>query len=609
MSEVKLAAGTVPPGDILVFEYGVRLDKECVPAVFEQIHKSHRLYNKIIEAIREILNEMHEDVLSKGGPEIVALDKQIQALTEQFVTAKAAQDTETRERVAKERRDLRIKFSKALNVVRKEHKDEFKEKYFSKIGKNSRCLTYKLRSEAVGDGLGWATANEVLDNALIAYQTSIKQGKKPRFSRWEEKTQHSLILQFTKAGGIATADLLDGKSAELRLRASNGCGRRKYGDFEFRLGGATDKMYATGTWQYHRSLPEDAAIGKARLVNKRIGKDSRWYLQLQVKRNELPGYPSEQRQLLVTVHLGWAADMAGRRVAGITDRTDPSMARLLRLPVDIEEDINKADELQSERDTLRDEIVPKLKNELSSDNPEIQAEIESLKKLPVQHIALSRLQRLTQKLMSTKELPEWFGAWRKEDRMLWQSWAHLRKRARNRRKNFYQHEALALASGYEAVVIEPLDLKESAVVIDEDTGKRTEFAKKARAGRVVAAVYEFVSVLKWACTKMGSAYLELSGPTATTCGICGCESIIPNKEDHQLVQCTDCGAETDRKLNGAAVAFQFAEASRDDAVEDFFTKAAERRKTLDLAKHLKLEKVQEARRKGLKEKEKEAAVG
>jgi hypothetical protein len=68
-----------------------------------------------------------------------------------------------------------------LKETRKALRAEINRDYLSKIGKNSSCETYKLRSKAVADGLGWATANQVLDAALIAFKKSFVRGNAPRF--------------------------------------------------------------------------------------------------------------------------------------------------------------------------------------------------------------------------------------------------------------------------------------------------------------------------------------------------------------------------------------------------------------------------------------------
>jgi len=181
-------------------------------------------------------------------------------------------------------------------------------------------------------------------------------GRAPRFAVGADKIQDTFYLQFTAAGGVGVDMLLAGRHGELSLLPSNGCGRRKYGALRFRLGAAKAETYAYDTWQYHRPLPEGASVSLARLVRRRIGKDYRYAVQLLVKREAPETLDVGERKPLVAVHFGWAADVEGRRVAGIAECADPGAAMLLRLPQSIEADLERAALIQGQRDAARDEV-------------------------------------------------------------------------------------------------------------------------------------------------------------------------------------------------------------------------------------------------------------
>lgn len=591
-----LAPSAAIAGDVLVYEYGVRLDKECTVAAVDQIHKARRLYNELVAAIRVVVTNMQADILARAGDDARAVQVRVDDLTAQFAAAKAANDESSMSNIAKTRREAWRELAGMLKEVRKDCREDHKTRFFSRIGKTTTTDTYQLRCKAVNEGLGWATANAILDNALNAFKKSFVLGKAPRFAAAAEKEQDTLTLQFTAAGGVSAQSLLDGEHGEFVLQPTQGCGRRKYGEFKFRLGSAKAETFATGTWQYHRPLPDGASVGVARLIRRRIGKDFRWCVQLALKLPEPVRIATERRKLMATVHFGWAADVEGRRVAGIADSADPGAARLLQLPPEIETGLAMAAELQGKRDTSRDKIVPKVKEiDLEPLPEEIQEYLRAIRRLPVQHVAISRLYRLCHMLRDAELTPGWLEAWRKQDRLIWQASTHIARRARNARRDFYRKTALDIAKNYEAVVIEPLDLAEAARKIDETTGERSDFGRKARAGRVVAAIYELESAIRWACTKTGTAVLELTASTATYCAICG-GAITTNTEQHQLVRCNDCGAELDRKKNGAAVAWQLAEPGREGAVEDYHLTAADNRAARLQEKQLKLEKRVTARK-------------
>lgn len=600
-----MSSGNVSPAkpantEVLIYEYGARLDKECREAVGEQIIKARHLYNEIVACIRVIVAEMQAFVIEKAGPDAQAIQERITALSDAFVVAKAANNEEEMKCIAQERRPLWRELGDQLKGARKAHRVEIQERFLNRIGKKSTCDTYQIRCKAVADGLGWATATAILDAALIAFKKSFMLGRAPRFAIGADKDQDTLTLQFTEAGGVAADKLLAGKHSELKLALPyGGVGKRQYGSFSFRLGTAKAGTDASGTWQYHRTIPEGSHIGLARLIRRRVGKDYKWAIQLMVKPPEpVRVAVAKKRGPLVAVHFGWAFDVDGRRVAGIADSADPGAARIVRLPNEIEEGLNRSAALQSERDFKRDEIVPLLKELTVRDGlaDEVRDELAAIRHLPVQHVAIRRLHRLCwMMLRDIAAMPDWLEAWRKDDRMLWQSAAHIARRARNARKGFYRQVALDLARNYSAIVIEPLDLAEAALKVDEATGEKTEFAKKARSGRVVAALYEFESAIRWAAAKGGAAVLELSGKTIQHCSMCG-GTTLEEHGDSQMLHCTHCGAELDRKQNGAAMAWRYTSHDLEDVVAEYWIDVHRATADRKAEKHEKLTKMAAGRR-------------
>lgn len=507
----------------MIYEFGVRIDEKSRSAIDDQIMRARRLYNDLVALIRTVVAEMNAYVLDGAGAPAQTLHAEVEALRTDFDTARAGNDELAMKSIAEMRRGKWRELHAALTETRKRLKGELQTRFFARIGKNSACDTYRARSEAVANGLGWATANAVLDAALQAFRKSIQKGQGPRFGIGTDKVQDTLTLQFPAAGGVSAKALLEGKHRELALLPTNGCGRRKYGEFRFRLGAATADIYAMGTWQYHRPLPEGAQIGLARLVRRKIGKDYRWAVQLMVKPPEPAFVATDARKPLVSVHFGWAADVEGRRVAAIADSADPHAAQLVYLPPHIEATLERAATLQSERDTSRDKIMPLVKAIEANENwsEEALVELAVLRKLPAQRVAISRLHRLCRLLREAEGLPEWLEAWRKEDRLRWQSSSHMARRARNARRDFYRNLAADLARCYDAIVIEPLDLAAVVKKIDENTGERGAFGRKARSGLMVAALYELESAIRWSATKTQTAVLELVGKTASCCARCG----------------------------------------------------------------------------------------
>ena len=595
--EFKIVSGAVSPADVLVYEYGARVDKDTAEFANAQIAKSRRLYNELVAIMQAAVTELQAFVIVHADAGAVAAQKRIGELNTQFAAAKAEDDEASMKHIAQERRTQWYVLSGYLREARKTHRTEIQERFLSRIGNKSTCATYQARSRAVNDGLGWGTANAVLEAALTAFKKSFALGRAPRFAAGNEIDQDCLTLQFTLTGGLPAQALLTGKQADFKLLPTNGCGPRKYGEFSFRLGPANAAKYANGTFQYHRPIPEGASIGRARLIRRRVGQKNRWAIQLMVKLKEPVRVATAERQPLAAIHFGWAGDVNGRRVAAITDAADPGCSKLIVLPAEIETALERAAEIQSLRDANRDEIAVQVRQipvpETASDP--LKEIMERIKRTRPQDVSANRLHYLCRLLAAEDRMPEWLDAWRSKDKLRWQDQVHIAKRARNRRKTFYRQIAIDIARSYETIAIEPLDLAGAAVKVDEQTGVKTEFAKKARAGRVVAALYELESAIRWAVSKTGAALLEITGPTASACAICG-GTVAADSEQHQILHCGNCGATVDRKLNGAAVAWQEVNKQREDAVKTFWLEFYADRDAKGKKKRETLEKRAQGRR-------------
>jgi hypothetical protein len=558
--------------EFFVYEYSVRIDKKCLPALWGQIKKARQLYNDIIAEIRQMFDDMNSFVFSHADASAITLVNDIEALTERLKEAKSHQDEDAIEEIIKTRREKRVVLFEQLRSVRAKFKSEIKRRFLSRVGNKASCETYQLRCDAVNDGLGWATANQVLAATLQAFSDRIKKGVPPLFARGYEKKQDSLKLQFTQAGGCAVESFLKGEHSGLRLNPVNGYGRRKYGEFSFRLGSASEDNYATGTCYFDRPLPKNATIVSASLVTRRIGKDYRYALQLVTKLlNPTQQEPvPEQRERFATIHFGWAKTGVGRHVMAIANQADPGAVRLISLPTSIEEDYLRAREKASARSKLLSEIIKEVKSfTLNKDvDSKIVEALHNLQHLSGIHVSQSRLYQLWN-LLHNAEIPfPALDVWRKLDRLLWQDATYIPRRARMRRRDFYRDLASELSKTYRTIVMETIDLKKANTNIGLESGEASD-NRKVRYGQKLAAIHEAIAAIRNACSKSGSIVLELkSDKTVAQCGYCASTNITVAPEDHQILQCAACGAEVNRKQNGAAVAWQLANQQIDMLTEE-----------------------------------------
>lgn len=591
MDNLKIVPQT--QGQQIIYEYGVRVDADSERAIDQQIRKARAMYNEIVGVMRTIYDETQVFILEHATQEARDLVERIEQHNANFKAAKAQDDRPAMLEIARARREDRKTLYPLLQEVRKTHKGEIAERFYSRIGMNSRCDTYACRGVAVKNGLGAFTANKVLEAALQAWQKSMQRGRQPRFAVGAEKMQDTLTIQFSQAGGCAVEELFTGKRRDCVIEyPKNGFRKRSYTPFRFRLGAATDEVYAQGTVQVDREPPQGSRVALVRLVRKVMGLKYRYALQCLLSLPEPVRVAHVgRRQPLVALHFGWNFEETGRRLAGISATGDVLDASILSLPPSIEQDLREAAEIQSSRDANRDTIVQRLKAEmvLPDDLPEedaLRGLWDKLSRLPTQYISANRLHHLAGLLRERHDLlaglqpsaglppagmPEWLEAWRKTDRMAWQKQVYKAKSARNRRMTFYRKTALDLARQYEAVVLEMPDLKKAAEKLDEKTGEKTELAKKARAGRMIAALYSLESALHWAACKCETAVLHLSGEeTVVACSLCGSAHVVPDPEDGQMLYCEDCGSAMDRKKNGAANAWQLANAQLEPLVTKYW---------------------------------------
>ncbi|WP_414041616.1 hypothetical protein ACJU26_06065 [Acidithiobacillus sp. M4-SHS-6] len=583
----------------ITYIYGIRVDKACLPALEHQVWLARKMYNECVAVMRKVYDDAQALIRSKADKETLLLLERIETLNADFQHIRSANAEEAvLKKIAQERRETWKALSPLLKALRQQYKKELQEIY-NRVGINASCDTYRCRADAVKAGLGYATATAVLNNAILAWKTSMKQGRPPRFAKADKSTQDTLTLQFTAKGGLTQKKLFLNGSKEISIELPKKIAKRQYGHFLFRLGAAMAHEYASGTIQMHRPFPEGATVALARLVRKKVGCTYRYYLQfslnIESQHRQAVGHT---RKSLLSVHLGWNEDISGRRVCGITDAADPDVAQIIQLPPDIENDLQRAQDLQGKRDASRNGIAPKIR--MFDDalpegwDEETREQWAAFQKLPAQHMAISRIHYWRHRF--GEMVPDWLKAWTCEDRKVWTASVHIARRARNRRDDYYRKLAKQWATGYEAIALEKLDLKTAALKVNERTGEKTDFAKKARAGRVVASLYKLESALRWSCEKWGTALLEHTEKTAQTCALCGANDLMEDVKNHQVLHCAGCGAVVDRKRNGAAVAWQWANEHREEKIADYWRVKLEKERSALDKKAERLQKMQKARR-------------
>src|ERR1019366_2456469 len=88
----KIEISPMPRGDVLVYKFGVRIDKDCIAAVSEQIAKARLLYNNLIGYMRQSVAARAAREFELAGDGAKKMKAAIDMLTAQFQNAKTAND-------------------------------------------------------------------------------------------------------------------------------------------------------------------------------------------------------------------------------------------------------------------------------------------------------------------------------------------------------------------------------------------------------------------------------------------------------------------------------------------------------------------------------------
>jgi hypothetical protein len=590
----------------LVYEYGVRIDRDAIDLSEDQFQRAHHLYNEIIARIREIVEASRAFCSEKSSPAAKEIDAQIAQLTDSFKAAKAADNEDEMKRIATARRELWAQQKPLMAEVRNTHKLELIQRFYSRISKSAGGELHALKIAAVSAGLGGDSAEDVITSALQAHQKSKSSGGMPHFRRADEIVQQTLMIAAHRGGGVPVTDITDGSYRPVSVSLRGDYRRRVFHGFQFRAGSAVSGKWISGTIEMHRALPTDAGVAEIRLKRTRVGQHYRWHLQFicVLSKTEKSVSSTVGKKPLVAVHCGWAARDDGRVVAGIAHSQDVGSARLYSIAPDVERLLDRAAALQSERDLMLNTAYRGIRSWLTSIvcdtlDPVLMERVQRMvNTTSFTQVAPHRLHKLIAQLQRAGYAQSDASQWADTDRKMWRTQAFSQRKALMRRRYEYRQLACELASNYEACVLTDLDLKTAAMKVDEFSGEKTEFSAKARAGRVRAALSEFRSAIINAFSREGGVVLASAGANvARTCSVCQHNGGLSDVDkDPQQQQCPGCGERYARKANAATNLFALT-VSKSERVGEARIEAAELALKAANVKAERLKKQQDALRK------------
>jgi len=531
-----------------IYQYGVRISVDCMPRLHEEFFLAHDLYNKMVAEVRPIISGAIEWLVEKGGHEADLLRRRLDELKNAYREARAADDRPLQQKIAPDLNAATKEWYQLMSQLRKDNKDELNAKFLSKIRFKKECGICDLRRQAVAEGLNADTASSVLTSVLQGYSKKWARFELPDFERILDVSLKTLTIQFKHAA--SPESLLSGERSELKITMGEG----KYKPFSYKIGAGDKRQSITGTILLHRPLPEGAKITYARLVEKRIGKDLRHYIQFVVGEinDAFDSEAQDNRKEMAVLCLGWAESENGRRIAALAS-SDNEAREVFALPSDVDTSLAHVAEIQSMRDRKRDEIVTFIKGLTLNDAPDgLREELLAFKRLRAGQVSQKRLARIVISYRNNfqdyaPELLARLDEWRKKDKMALQEASHLAFRARKRREKVYENMAKSIATSFKRLAIGSPNLAAAARIKKKKTGEHTELRPAARSGRQVAALSELKEKIMQAASKEGVVVVGLKNKLGNICNACGSSVVI--EEDNVI--CSNCGMKIDKLLNAA----------------------------------------------------------
>ncbi len=509
---------------IRVYQFGCLAPDHVPDEAEEQLRLANRFWNAMVEADRKA-QAANEALWAQQEP-IQQLDAQIQPLEERLSAlrdeTKRAKQSARRATVPKERREQMRTIAaqlKELRALRAEKKRELKPEMETRqaaIWDEQKAAIKEARQFYAEQGSYWGTYNERAAHFRVASQLAHKSNAQLHFRRFDG--QGVWTVQIQTAGGQEPATMRDLTNPASRIRhlvrlsaeenvSESVQNRRRYRPramLHMRIASSgREPVWMRLPIILHRPIPEGAAIKQVQLKRERVGKTWRYSVSLTV---DEPATEPTSARYAVAVDLGWRRRDNGLRAAMVVAEHDLCDEHEITLPDKIVTGFALADRLRSYRDERFNIAVAALRQWLAA-----QTETPAWLAEKTDYIAQWKSHKRLLDVVET-----WYGnrfggdeevygvllAWRQKERHLWDYEVHLRDRLTRWRREEYRKAAARLASSYETLVLEDMDLRELAKRPKAEEGD-TYMEQRSRKGRTVTAPGVLRSALELAFRARG----------------------------------------------------------------------------------------------------------
>lgn len=504
--------------DIIVRKYGLLPPKNWGKDCEEELFAATKYRNKLTEIHNAYIREKIS--IEDSASDVTELNSKIDTLVEEIAELKASKkkaNSNQRRKVKTPEIDERItqiktKLSDLQNsrsASRKESRVKNKEK-LETLRSSYFAAIKAARKEA---GLSWRTEELV----FASFEQAVKT------AGWDE-------LRFKSFDGSGSLGcrwktptfkerLFSGEDSQCQITMveDNRTGRRAGNRAVLKISikgprSTEDKKHRMLEFPmiYHRPLPDDYDIMFATISRKVDGHShgernrSEWSVVFTCRKKLETEKPKKKFGKDYDVKISWTQRKTGTLIA---TTFDGNTYKEIEIEPWLEDALDRVDALQSERDLALDGIVPELRKlSWSTAPPEIEAISQKVFAGP--RVSSKRLAHLVKVWSRNNWEPEAFSKafmWFEADFDMWQEQRSKRNKALRRRQHFYRNIAAELVKTARSVTIQPIDLKEAAIV-KKDGENAAKLPKKVRTRRVTFAPSELILAIKNACDREGIAF-------------------------------------------------------------------------------------------------------
>lgn len=532
------------------YQFGISAILSGEELVSDQIWLNHRYRNRLVEIERE-RRAKRDGIVSRYvtpglADQIKALGEKMKDIRANIKSANSA--SRSKKGGTPEQKDMLRALQSEMADLKTRLKTEKKSLRESgaaqgELGVADAEAKACIRHARANCGVYWGT--------YLLAEAAIKQASKKSSVNYKRfDGSGSVAVQIQASAPLSTTELFGSDTRvqidEVDPRAwdlSVGRGiRRQICKAELRLRVGSDgraPVWATFRLHLHRPLPE-GQVKWVKVHRRKIANKYQWRCDIIVDSTTTMA-AQERVTRRCAIDIGWRSTDSGLKVATLVD--DQGHHEVLTLPSSIVRQRQKVNDLESIRQKSFNFAMNSLRMSLADFSGPLPEWLKEEKKYF--HIWKSeiRLAKLCLKWRENRfrgdeEIYAQVEAWRKQDKHLWTWEYNLRQKFQLHRRELYRVWSKSLATCYDEIIIEDLDLRQFAekAPAESDTGED----KYSRIYRTDAALSVLRECLNNAAARWGATVVKRDPHlTSVKCSSCGRIDAWDNpaKPEHTCSEC------------------------------------------------------------------------